>query len=129
MVMDINLANIIGTSVSIILPAVLFYFNIQKNIRKSILFAVVFAGLSEILLALFKILGLENSIPISTTFGLIILFFIIVLGSVFLSLNIMSEKAKIQQILIVSGIYIAIIGILAFSLFKNIDTSLLMSII
>ena len=125
--MDTTQANIIGTSVSIILPAVLFYFTIQKNIRKSILFAVVFAGLSEILLALFKIFGLENSIPISTTFGLIILFFIIVLGSVFLSLNIMSEKAKIQQILIVSGIYIAIIGVLAFSLFKNIDTSLLMS--
>ena len=101
----------------------------QKNIKKSTLFTVIFAGLSEITHALFQFLELENSIKIFNLTGFIGLFLVLVSIVTFISLNLINEKVNFNKMAFIVGSYIIIIGLLAFNLFKSIDVSQIMSII
>ena len=129
MVLELGQAQFIGTLFGIALPSLLFYFIIEKNIKKSILFTIVFAGISGILFALFKIFALQNIIPIKGNIQFFLWGLAITGATIFLSFNIMGEKVKLQKILFVTGGYTAIIAIMLFFVIKNVDLSQLMSII
>ena len=129
MVLDLGQAQIIGTLFSIVLPFLFFYFVIEKNIKKSILFGVVFTGISSILLTLFKMFALQNIISIADNIQFFLWYAIIGGLTVFLSFNLMNEKVKIQKILLITGGYIIGISLMLFFVIKNIDLAQLMSII
>ena len=129
MVLELGQAQIIGTLFGITLPSLLFYFIIEKNIKKSILFTIVFAGISGILYALFKVFALQFIIPINNNIQLFLWGLAITGLTVFLSFNIMNEKVKLQKMLFVAGGYIIGITIMLFFAIKNISTDIIMSMI
>ena len=129
MVLELGQAQIIGTLFGITLPSLLFYFIIEKNIKKSILFTIVFAGISGILYALFKVFALQSIIPINNNIQLFLWGLAITGLTLFLSFNIMNEKVKLQKMLFVAGGYIIGITIMLFFAIKNISTDIIMSMI
>ena len=112
------------------IPAFAFYLVVKKDIRMSIVFGLLLAGVSALISILIRLLGMEALVNITGAFSLFLVLFAIFYAVIFITLNLMKEKRDFKVIFTIA--ILMIIGtavIILFGLQSGLDNISLNSVI
>jgi len=124
MAIDMNLIALLF----LLLPTVPFYFIIKKDIKRSIIFALLVSGVASLFALIIQLMGLSDSLKLEGIFAFLLILAVVFYAIVFLALFLMNEKVSFKTVSIMIGIILLgtllIIGIAISSGLENVNLTL-----